>query len=259
MTLYMLCALLLGLILGWLIWGRLAARLRQAEADRADLSSQLKQRGDGSDQKAQIDRLNNELDDCRRARVSQQAEIERLNREVGLAEERASMATAAPVAAAAAAAPLMSADEGTKPSTLTAARNGKPDDLKLIKGVGPKMERMLNGMGFYHFDQIADWTGSELAWVDDNLEGFKGRASRDEWVPQARILASRWVPFSLLFSELLREPNRNRLHPAIAEIVSTKQFGQPRMTAMVADNRQPCVFPNLDTQLYIRTKLDGES
>jgi len=156
MTLYMLCALLLGLILGWLIWGRLAARLRQAEADRADLSSQLKQRGDGSDQKAQIDRLNNELDDCRRARVSQQAEIERLNREVGLAEERASMATAAPVAAAAAAAPLMSADEGTKPSTLTAARNGKPDDLKLIKGVGPKMERMLNGMGFYHFDQIAD-------------------------------------------------------------------------------------------------------
>ncbi len=197
MTLYMICALLLGLLLGWLIWGRLAARLRQAEADRADMAAQLKNSGDGSEYKMQIDGLNNELDDCRRARKSQQAEIERLNRELGLAEERASMsastpaaAVAAPVAAAAAAAPLMSAGEGSKPATLTAARGGKADDLKLVKGIGPKMERMLNGMGFYHFDQIAAWTGSELAWVDDNLEGFKGRASRDEWVPQAKILAA---------------------------------------------------------------------
>jgi NADH-quinone oxidoreductase subunit E len=49
---------------------------------------------------------------------------------------------------------------------------------------------MLNGMGFYHFDQIAAWTDKELAWVDQNLEGFKGRASRDEWVSQAKQLAS---------------------------------------------------------------------
>ncbi|WP_097802994.1 NADH-quinone oxidoreductase subunit E [Pelagimonas varians] len=80
--------------------------------------------------------------------------------------------------------------EGEKPSTLDAAREGGADDLKLIKGVGPKLEKMLNSMGFYHFDQVASWKASELAWVDQNLEGFKGRATRDEWVAQAKTLAS---------------------------------------------------------------------
>lgn len=80
-------------------------------------------------------------------------------------------------------------DGGGKPQTLNAARGGKADDLKKIKGVGPKLEGVLNGMGFYHFDQVAAWSETELAWVDENLEGFKGRASRDEWVAQAKLLA----------------------------------------------------------------------
>lgn len=78
---------------------------------------------------------------------------------------------------------------GVKPAGLEAARDGKADDLKLIKGVGPKMEKLCNALGFYHFDQIANWTADEVAWVDDNLEGFKGRVSRDDWVAQAKILA----------------------------------------------------------------------
>ena len=82
------------------------------------------------------------------------------------------------------------AEEGTKPETLTAPRGGKADNLKEIKGVGPKLETLLNEMGFYHFDQIAGWTDAEIAWVDANLKGFKGRVTRDDWVGQARILAS---------------------------------------------------------------------
>lgn len=77
-----------------------------------------------------------------------------------------------------------------KPRVLKAARRGRPDDLKMIKGVGPKLEALLHALGFFHFDQIAAWTMAELAWVDDNLEGFKGRASRDGWIEQARILAA---------------------------------------------------------------------
>ena len=77
-----------------------------------------------------------------------------------------------------------------KPGLLTAARGGQPDDLKLMKGIGPKLEQMLHGMGVFHFDQIAAWTAEEVAWVDDNLEGFKGRVSRDGWVGQARTLAN---------------------------------------------------------------------
>lgn len=81
-------------------------------------------------------------------------------------------------------------NEGSKPATLTAARDGKADDLKQIKGVGPKMEKLCNKLGFYHFDQIASWTADEVAWVDANLEGFKGRVSRDGWVAQAKVLTA---------------------------------------------------------------------
>mmetsp|Transcript_18311 Transcript_18311/g.29254 ORF Transcript_18311/g.29254 Transcript_18311/m.29254 type:complete len:374 (+) Transcript_18311:6938-8059(+) len=79
---------------------------------------------------------------------------------------------------------------GTKPATLEAARDGKADDLKMIKGVGPKMEDLLHDLGFYHFDQVAAWTADEVAWVDQNLKGFKGRVSRDNWVTQAKALAT---------------------------------------------------------------------
>ena len=77
-----------------------------------------------------------------------------------------------------------------KPETLEAARDGQPDDLKMIKGVGPKLEELLHSMGFFHFDQIASWDEAEIAWVDQNLEGFKGRVTRDEWVSQAKTLAA---------------------------------------------------------------------
>lgn len=76
-----------------------------------------------------------------------------------------------------------------RPEALKAARDGKADDLKLIKGVGPKLEKLCNSLGFYHFDQIAAWKASEIKWVDENLEGFKGRVTRDDWVRQAKILA----------------------------------------------------------------------
>ena len=80
--------------------------------------------------------------------------------------------------------------EGTRPEALGAARDGKADDLKMIKGVGPKLELLLNELGFYHFDQIAAWSADEVAWVDQNLKGFKGRVSRDNWVEQASTLAA---------------------------------------------------------------------
>lgn len=79
---------------------------------------------------------------------------------------------------------------GKQPARLEAARGGQADDLKKIKGVGPKLEKLCNSMGFYHFDQIANWSAEEIAWVDQNLEGFKGRVTRDDWVAQAKILAA---------------------------------------------------------------------
>lgn len=70
------------------------------------------------------------------------------------------------------------------------ARDGQADYHKLIKGVGPKLEVLCNSMVFHHFDQIAHWTAEEISWVDETLEGFKGRVTRDEGVEQAKALVT---------------------------------------------------------------------
>lgn len=76
----------------------------------------------------------------------------------------------------------------SKPRTMSAPRKSGADDLKLISGVGPKLEGVLNDLGFWHFDQIAKWSADEIAWVDSRLK-FKGRIERDDWIEQATALA----------------------------------------------------------------------
>ncbi len=78
---------------------------------------------------------------------------------------------------------------GTAPHKLDGPRGGVADDLKRIKGIGPKLEQLCHSLGFFHFDQVANWTDEEVAWADANLEGFKGRVTRDQWVAQAKELA----------------------------------------------------------------------
>ncbi|WEX87461.1 NADH-quinone oxidoreductase subunit E [Sinorhizobium garamanticum] len=62
------------------------------------------------------------------------------------------------------------------------------DDLKLLSGVGPKIEGTLHELGIYTFVQIASWKKAEREWVDGYLN-FKGRIERDDWVKQAKALA----------------------------------------------------------------------
>ncbi len=59
------------------------------------------------------------------------------------------------------------------------------DDLKQISGVGPALEEKLNGFGIYTFEQIANWTQSNIDTFDDLLS-FKGRIERDNWITQAK-------------------------------------------------------------------------
>ncbi len=65
---------------------------------------------------------------------------------------------------------------------------GEPDDLKLIVGIGPVLERMLHSLGIMTFRQIARWTDREVAEFDAKLPEFPGRIVRDQWVTQARAL-----------------------------------------------------------------------
>ena len=101
----------------------------------------------------------------------------------GAKAKAAAPAKASTAKAKAAAAPKAEA----KPATLTAARAGGADDLKQLKGVGPALEKTLNNLGFYHFDQVAAWKKKDVLWVDSNLR-FKGRIERDGWIAQAKIL-----------------------------------------------------------------------
>ena len=163
-------AALVGLIAGWIIWGR-----------RAEVTVDT----------SEVDRLRAQLDACQAKHADKDARI---------AAMQAYIDTAAPApVTAAVAAPatdfdgdgvVEGTDEGVKPRTLDAPLDGMADDLEKIKGIGAKMEALCNRLGFWHFDQIANWTDDEVAWVDANLEGFKGRVTRDDWVAQAKLLAA---------------------------------------------------------------------
>ena len=62
-------------------------------------------------------------------------------------------------------------------------------DLKRLSGVGPKMEKTLNNAGVYHYSQIADWTETEIAYMDEVLSA-RGRIERDNWTSQAAEVAA---------------------------------------------------------------------
>ena len=70
----------------------------------------------------------------------------------------------------------------------TAAKAARADDLKAISGIGPKLEQVLNGMGFRRYADIAALTDGDVARIEAEL-GFSGRIARDGWVEQTRTLA----------------------------------------------------------------------
>ena len=71
-----------------------------------------------------------------------------------------------------------------------AVRTRKADDLKLIAGIGPKLEEVLNARGIRSFAEIAAWSDEEIARLAAEL-GFNGRIARDDWAGQAKVLAGR--------------------------------------------------------------------
>ena len=103
-------------------------------------------------------------------------------------EAAAMMANAPGVAAVATVAEAGISHPGSKPAGIAAPAEGA-DDLKLIKGIGPKNEKACNALGIYQFVQIADWTPHEAVWVGHHI-AFPGRIEREHWIAQARLLAS---------------------------------------------------------------------
>jgi predicted flap endonuclease-1-like 5' DNA nuclease len=114
-----------------------------------------------------------------------------------IAQPAAFISTPAPAAAPKAAKPAAAkpaakpkAAKPAGPERLTAPRKGRADDLKEIEGIGPAMEKLVNSLGFYHFDQIASWSDADITVVDAEMKSFKGRIARDRWVAQAKIIVT---------------------------------------------------------------------
>lgn len=84
--------------------------------------------------------------------------------------------------------------EALKPATGqgrigASARSADPDDLKRIRGIGVLIEKKLNALGIYAYDDIANWTAADIERISDALD-FRGRIERENWIEQARILSS---------------------------------------------------------------------
>lgn len=105
-------------------------------------------------------------------------------------KQAAALAGAAPAATDAPAPAPGARLESKRPGNLLpGARGGKPDDLGLIEGVDPETAAKLNGLGIWHFDQIAALGPEELRFVADHAE-VAGHAVAEQWQVEAKILAS---------------------------------------------------------------------
>lgn len=75
-----------------------------------------------------------------------------------------------------------------KAAAKSEAAAAKADDLKVLSGVGPALEKKLHEAGVTTFAQIAGWSADDVAAMDEKLS-FKGRIEREGWIEQAKELA----------------------------------------------------------------------
>lgn len=82
---------------------------------------------------------------------------------------------------------LTEAADGTATALPTAPAGAVPDDLEIIKGIGPVINRELVAMGIVTFAQLVKLTPAQIDYIEDKI-GFPGRVAREHWIEQAREL-----------------------------------------------------------------------
>ena len=222
---YIVLAFLVGVLVGWFIWGRLRGEL---DILRGDLD---RTRSERDRLRADSDRLTGELDACGKTR----ADLERRLRETSTPSAKPSSsapaalvstpataksapaakpaapakpaaakpATAKPVAAKSAAKPAASKPAAAKASAAPKPAASKPaaapkkaaptaakaDNLRRLIGIGPVNDKLLRGLGVTTYAQIAAWTAADVKRIEDTLN-FDGRIAREKWIEQAKLLAA---------------------------------------------------------------------
>jgi predicted flap endonuclease-1-like 5' DNA nuclease/cbb3-type cytochrome oxidase subunit 3 len=111
-------------------------------------------------------------------------------RDVGQTSANANSDAVAAASASADAEAGASVPPTVAPPPAPAPTTGAADDLKKIKGVGPKLVTLLKEQGVTTYAQIAAWSDADVIRIDETLGRFKGRITRDQWVEQAKLLAA---------------------------------------------------------------------
>lgn len=189
-----------AVLAGVIVWLLMRRKLRDIQDDfdqfrtrhgscAADLSAANKAR---DELQAELERAQGECAECEQER-------ERLRNELNAAKsaEPAGLQTAMPLVdadddpdEAEALARVRARAEKIDFGRIGTASAETKDDLKIVKGIGPFIERKLNALGIYKFEQIANFTPDDEEMVNEAIEFFPGRIRRDEWARQARELAA---------------------------------------------------------------------
>ena len=159
---------------------QLETAVRERDQFRAELQDARARAGASRDTDERLEQRDSELQAARRRIEQLEAELEQVRAGEVAAKEEVERLHAAPGGAAADGPP------GEPPEQL-GEPVGAPDDLKKISGIGPGIERTLNGLGIYHYRQIAAFSPENVLWVDRRLR-FRGRIDREDWVGQAKAL-----------------------------------------------------------------------
>ncbi|AEH86424.1 MULTISPECIES: NADH dehydrogenase [Mesorhizobium] len=224
---YMLLAFLVGVLVGWFIWGRLRGEL---DSLRGDLD---RTRSERDRLRADSDRLTGELNACGKTRSDLERQLRDAQASAGAGAAKAASqpsaalmstpataksapaaaraapakpAAAKPAAAKAPAKPAASKSAAAGAATKSAAApkaaaakkatpaaakpaSGKPDNLRRLIGIGPVNEKLLKAQGVTSFAQIAAWTAADIKRIEDVMN-FDGRIERERWIEQAKLLAA---------------------------------------------------------------------
>jgi predicted flap endonuclease-1-like 5' DNA nuclease/predicted nucleic acid-binding Zn-ribbon protein len=130
-------------------------------------------------------------------------------------------------------------------SHIPAATAADKDDLKIISGIGPFIEKKLNNLGIWTFEQISYFDKKMVGKVTDAIQFFPGRIERDDWISQAKELSSRDMTAAASASDKARAE--------IAEILNTAGTLIPMATA--ADKDDLKVIRGVGS--FIETKLNN--
>jgi predicted flap endonuclease-1-like 5' DNA nuclease len=214
---YIVLAFLVGLLVGWFIWGRLRGEL---DSLRGDLD---RTRSERDRLRADADRLTGELDACGKTRADLERRLRETSTPVAKPSAPAALISTSPTAKSAPAAkpaasakpaaakpaaakPAAAKSSAAKPAAAKAApkaaaaksaaapkkaapATGKADNLRRLIGIGPVNDKLLKGLGVTTYAQIAGWSAADVKRIEDTLN-FDGRIAREKWIEQAKLLAA---------------------------------------------------------------------